>query len=267
MKLAIAFAAAASLAYGVDSQETIRRTLPAATRLELNNVSGRIHVTGYNGNQIEMTADKTINAESQERLEAAKREVTLDISQSGGELRIYVDGPFRHREGWHRGYDVNYDFELKVPASTALRLSTLNHGAVRVENTSADFDLSNVNGRIELVEAAGAGTAHTVNGDISASFAKNPAANSSFKTVNGAIEASFRPNLSADLRVKTLNGAAYTDFDATLLPRPAAAAGDRHGGRFVYRADKSTFMRVGSGGPEITFETLNGEIRIVKRGQ
>jgi hypothetical protein len=26
-------------------------------------------------------------------------------------------------------------------------------------------------------------------------------------------------------------------------------------------------MRIGNGGPEITFKTLNGEIRIIKRGE
>ena len=83
--------------------------------------------------------------------------------------------------------------------------------------------------------------------------------------MNGEIEASFRPNLSADVRVKTLNGGAYTDFDASLLPTTAAA--QQLNGKFIYRAGKSTGIRIGAGGPEINFKTLNGDIRIVKRGQ
>lgn len=271
MKLAIAFLLSAWLVSGADleDKETIRRTFPAAARLDLDNVSGRIHVTGYNGSQIEMVAEKTIRAESQDQLQAAKNDVKLDISESGGELRIYVDGPFRDRFGRdrRRDYDVNYDFDLKVPAATVLQLANVNHGPVRVENTSGNFDLRSVNGGIELVEAAGSGTARTVNGKISAVFDRNPSSSTSFKTVNGTIEASFRPNLSADIRVQTFNGAAYTDFEATPLPRPAAVPGERRGNRFVYRADRSTAMRIASGGPEITFKTLNGEIRIIKRGE
>ena len=222
-----------------------------------------------------MVAEKTIDAESQERLDAAKREVKLDISQSGGTLKLFVDGPFRcqcgdggsgiHDSG-HRGYAVNYDFELKVPVATALHLATVNHGEIRVENAAGDFDLGNVNGGIELAEVAGSGNVHTVNGKISATFAKNPAASCSFKTVNGTIEASFRPNLSADVRVKTFNGAAYTDFQAVALPRVNPPA-ERRNGKFVYQADRFAGLRIGSGGPELKFDTLNGSIRIIKRGQ
>ena len=268
MKTLTALAAAVSLVYGFDAQdkETIRQTYPAAARLEVDNVFGSIHVVGYSGSEIQMTAEKTLEAESQDRLEAAKREVKLDLSQSGDELRIYVDGPFRHHDSGHRGYRVDYDFELKVPSATAVRLATVNHGRIRLEATSGGFDLSNVNGEIELAEVGGSGSAHTVNGKVSAAFARNPAGNASFKTLNGDIEASFRPNLSADVRVKTLNGGAYTDFDAAMLPRAQPAA-DRSHGRFVYRADKTTALRIGAGGPEIKFETLNGDIRIIKRGQ
>ncbi len=227
---------------------------------------GSIHVIGYNGSEIQMTAEKTIDADSQDRLDAAKREVKLDTSQSGDGLRIYVDGPFRHRDNGHRGYRVNYDFELKVPVGTAVRLAAVNHGHIRLEGTSGDFDLSNVNGGIELAGASGSGAAHTVNGKISAGFARSPASASSFKSVNGSIEASFPPNLAADISVKTLNGGAYTDFDMTALAQPTPVA-ERRGGKFIYRSGRSTDLRVGAGGPQLKFETVNGSIRIVKRGQ
>jgi hypothetical protein len=276
MKTILLFAATLSLAYGFDSreQETIRRTFPATARIDVDNVNGRIHVTGYNGGEIRMTAEKTIRAESEERLEAAKREVTLDTHTSGDTLIVYVDGPFRchcgdgghgiHDHG-HRGYDVTYDFELQVPAATLPRLATVN-GSIRLEDTTGDFDLSNVNGGIELHEISGSGSAHTVNGKIAALFSRNPATDSSFKTINGTIEATFQPGLSADVGIKTFNGGAYTDFDAAALPR-INPVGARQDGRFVYRADRSTRLRIGNGGPELTFDTLNGSIRIIKRGQ
>lgn len=268
MKILLVLIAAAALARGFDQQEkeTIRQTFPATARLDVDNVFGSIHVVGYSGGEIQMTAEKTIDAESQDRMDAAKREVKLDTTQSGDQLRIYVDGPFRHRDSWHPGYRVTYDFELKVPAATAVRLAAVNHGHIRLEGTSGAFDLSNVNGGIDLAEVSGAGGARTVNGKISAAFAQNPPASSSFKSVNGNIEASFRPNLSADIRVKTMNGAAYTDFDTVLLAN-TAAVNRRQGGKFVYRADRSNTLRIGAGGPEIRFETLNGDIRIIKRGQ
>jgi hypothetical protein len=105
-----------------------------------------------------------------------------------------------------------------------------------------------------------------VNGRISVVFSKNPTKDSSFKSVNGTIEASFRPGLSADVRVKTFNGHAYTDFDATPLPSLTPVS-ERREGKFIYRSDRSTGLRIGSGGPEFKFDTLNGSIRIINRGQ
>jgi len=277
MKTAIILACAATLAYGFDQEEkeTIRRNFPAATRLEVDNVHGSIHVTGYNGSEIQMVAEETIEAESQERLDAAKREVKLDTTQSGDTLTFFVDGPFRchcddgrfslHDHG-HPGYRVIYDFEIKVPAATLLRMGTVNGGEVRVESTTGDFDVGNVNGGIEMREVAGSGLVHTVNGKISVLFSRNPTKACSFKTINGTIEASFRPGLSADVRVKTFNGHAYTDFDASALPGLSPVA-ERRDGKFIYRSDRFTGMRIGNGGPEFKFDTLNGTIRIINRGQ
>ena len=277
MKKLLILLSAISIAssFGEEFKETIRKTFPSAARIDVENVNGYVRVSGYNGSDIQLVAEKSIKAESAERLEAAKREVTLDMSQAGDTLTVYVDGPFRchcednrngiHERG-HRGYRVSYDFELKVPIATFLRLSTVNGGDIRVENTTGDFDLSNVNDSIELKEVAGSGQVHTVNGKIAASFTRNPANKCSFRTVNGTIETSFRPNLSADIWVKTFNGGAYTDFDVTTLPRVPVEA-ERRNGKFVYRSDRLAAMRVGNGGPEFKFDTLNGNVRIINRGQ
>ncbi|HLK18019.1 MAG TPA: hypothetical protein VKT81_03650 [Bryobacteraceae bacterium] len=265
-----------SLAYGDEqAKETIRQTLPGAARLEVDNVHGYIHVAGYNGSEIQVVAEKTIEAESSERMEAAKREVKLDVSRAGDTVTLYVDGPFRchcddgrwgvHESG-HRGYNVVFDFDIKVPAATFLRLGTVNRGDVHVENTTGDFDIGNVNRGIDLTEVAGSGRVHTVNGPIHVSFAKNPASSCSFGTVNGSIETSFRPNLNADVMVKTFNGHAYTDYDVTALPRKVSA-GERRDGKFVYKSNDFNGMRVGNGGPELKYDTLNGNIQIINRGK
>jgi hypothetical protein len=267
---------ALSLAYGdQQAKETIRQTLPGAARLEVDNVQGYIHVSGYNGSEIQVVAEKTIDAESSERLEAAKQEVKLDVSRSGDSLILFVDGPFRchcednrwgTRDHGHRGYHVTFDFEIKVPVATTLRLGTVNNGDVRVENTTGDFDISNVNRGIDMTEVSGSGRVHTVNGPIKVLFAKNPSSACSFGTVNGGIETSFRGSLNADVRVKTFNGQAFTDYDVTALPR-MVSAGERRDGKFVYHSDDFNGMRIGNGGLDLKYDTLNGSIRIINRGK
>jgi hypothetical protein len=66
--------------------------------------------------------------------------------------------------------------------------------------------------------------------------------------------------------MKTMNGGLFTDFDSQPLPGKVTATGERKNGRFVYRANEHTRVRVGGGGPEITFETLNGNIRARRSG-
>src|SRR5687768_5516006 len=80
----------------VREQETIRQTLEFSSEngtklLEVDNISGSIRVTGYDGRSIEMTAEKTIRAESQDQLQIAKREVKLDVTDKADTVRIYVD--------------------------------------------------------------------------------------------------------------------------------------------------------------------------------
>ena len=277
MKMILLLAATFAVAYGFDSQshETVRQTFPASARLDVENVNGRIHVAGYSGSQIQMVAEKNIRADSDGRLEAAKREVSLDIRQSGDTLTLCVIGPFRpgcgdgdrsvHEDG-HHGYTVTYDFELQVPRATLLHLATINHGAILVENTTGDFELRNVNAGIEMREVTGSGSARSVNGKIEATFTSNPGKECSFKTVNGNIETSFPPTLSADVRLKTFNGGAYSDFDGTALPRIAPAA-EQQGSKRIYRTDHYTSLRIGNGGPTLNYDTLNGNIRILKKGQ
>jgi hypothetical protein len=60
-----------------------------------------------------------------------------------------------------------------------------------------------------------------------------------------------------------MNGGLFTDFETTALPQTAATA-ERRGNRFVYRSNRTVSVRVGSGGPELSFETLNGDVRVLQ---
>lgn len=255
-------------------QETIRKTfaLSAAHKtLEVDNVFGSIVVTGSSGDQVQLVVDKTIRAESQERMEAAKKEVKLDITEQPDLLKLYVDGPFRCHcddgcDGWHgdRGYNVKMDFTLQVPRNIDIKLRTVNSGRVQVKDVTGNFSVRNVNGGIEMVNVAGSGQARTVNGQVKVSFRENPRENSDFGTINGNVELNFVRGLAADFRFKTFNGNIYSDFEMTSLPsRPVQA--DQHNGHFRYRSDRFTGGRVGSGGPEIKADNLNGDIRVLER--
>jgi len=274
--LALIFCAALASAddLSVEEKETITRTFPAAKNLDIDNFDGFINVNGSAGRDIELEIHKTIRARSAEKVQEAKREVQLDTEQHDENLRVYVDGPFRckcqdgsinYRGSHFYGYEVSFDFTVKLPRETNVRLRTVNRGNVRLENTSGTFDVDNINGGVELVEVAGSGHAYALNRPVRVLFSRNPTAASDFGSLNGDVDVTFQPDLAANLRLKTFNGGAYTDFDVIALPSLPAVAQHRDG-KFVYKSDGFAGVRVGVGGPELKFDAFNGDIRIHKRG-
>jgi hypothetical protein len=269
------FASAGESVYTQEIRKTFAFSAASGERkrLVVDNICGSISVVGAATNGVELIAHQTIRAESEARIEVAKEKVRLEISEEADRILIYVDAPWRCSDGSihsrgrdYYGYDVEYNFELKVPAAIDLSLKTVNHGAVTVKNVEGSFHIENVNGGITMAGIAGSGTFSTVNGDIKVEFARNPASNSSFRTINGRLDAQFAEDLSADLRLKTFNGEVYTDFTVTSLPS-ASYTENRHERRKVYRNGESFRVRAGRGGPELSFDTLNGDIYIVRNQQ
>jgi DUF4097 and DUF4098 domain-containing protein YvlB len=136
---------------------------------------------------------------------------------------------------------------------------------VTVENVTGSFRVKNVNGEVTMRNVGGSGEARTVNGPVKVSFRENPREASEFSTVNGDVELVFAKRPDADFHFKTMNGEIVSDFAMTALPAEPAM-GERKNGRFVYRSERYTGGRVGSGGPDLTLQNLNGDIRILESG-
>ncbi|UCE40470.1 MAG: DUF4097 family beta strand repeat protein [Candidatus Aminicenantes bacterium] len=261
--------------YRVEKKGEINRTLhfqdsSGMKDLQVDNIFGSIVVTGYDGKEVKLFARKTIKARTEGRIQKAEQEVKLDITEEGNVIDIYVDGPFRNqhknRREWNDpGYQVHYDFDLKVPRKTNIYLKTATDGKIEVNNIEGEFQVRHANGKIVMRDIAGSGTARTANGEVKIQFAKNPDSDCSFKTVNGDVDVTFEKNLSADFLLKTRFGEAYSDFPVSLLPVQSAATEERKNGKYVYRSNSSVGVRVGSGGPQIAMDTLNGNLLIKKK--
>jgi hypothetical protein len=240
-------------------------------QLVVDNINGEINVVGYDGDTIELVSRKEIRAESNEKIEEAKQDVSLDIKEEKNKLILYVDAPWRAGEegnykGWHYyGYDVIYDFDLKVPHKMSLFLKTVNHGKVMVRSVEGEFEVTNVNGGIEMSDINGPAVVKTVNGPIKVSFAENPGSGCSFKTINGKIEVVLHDGLNADMKLKTFNGKVYSDFEVSTLPQENKTVEEHNGSRRIYRRGDSSTVRVGKGGSELVFDTLNGSIYVLKK--
>jgi len=259
----------------ISKQYTIQKT--ATSVLTIYNLDGFIKVEGYAGDKVIIEVDKTISAKNTDVLEQGKKEVKLGFEQIGDSVVAYMIEPWdtrphdwRDGDNWHDHrrieYRCNLGFTVKVPFNANLRVSTVNNGDVTVKDVTGTLHVGNVNGGITILNAKGTTHANTVNGDLTVNYLSNPTEASTFYTLNGKLTATFQPNLSADLQFKTMNGAFYTDFpDTQLLPPTVIKNHEKKGDGTVYKLNKDTELRIGSGGKKFKFETLNGNIYIKKQ--
>ena len=269
-----ASANATALSDSSSSRHTLHFTGSGEHTLEVRAVTGHITIEAYDGQDVEVLVDRTVDASSQREREAADRDVKLETSDNADKVRLivqYQDEPtcgekvVRWKDWDRQQYDVRYDFTLRVPKNTRLELCTINDGDIVVTGTRGDFSIHTINGRITLDDVGGSGEATTINGRVTATFATAPRENSVFKTINGDVVLEMPERLAADLRMKTFNGGLYTDFEVEPLQQPMNVSMRRQNGRFVYRSNGFTSVRAGGGGPELTLQTLNGDVRVLRR--
>jgi hypothetical protein len=266
---AMAVSAASHQDYKFEDHLSVRHTFSGDKTINVDLVNGSVNVIGDGGNTMRVEGEQVIHAANQDELARAKKEDVLDINEKDGVAQIYENGPFRNSShaidyhGFHDSFDHRYEVvwnvTVHVPHETALLLRSVN-GSVAAQDTSGSFDARSVNGSLTMSNMAGSGTASAVNGANVVSFRENPKADSVFTSVNGRVELTFQPNLSADFELKTVNGGMYTDFASTPLAFTGTAT--KENGKFVYKKRGESRIRIGSGGPQIRLETVNGDIQI-----
>jgi hypothetical protein len=258
----------------VESQVVLRFDAAGIRTVDLRTVTGSIRVTTESRDDVRLRVTRRTRAEREADLATADRDVRLDTATEGATVSALVrdreqtcgePNTARRDSWWDRArYQVEASLEAVVPPGTRIRLCTVNGEAIVASGVFADFDVTNVNGRIELTGIRGSGRAKTVNGPVRVTFHQSPRDASEFHTVNGDVIVTFPRDLSATLRLKTFNGELLTDFDVETLPAQPRVIRDSRNGLTRYRSGGFTSVRAGGGGPELTFETLNGDVRILR---
>jgi Putative adhesin len=160
---------------------------------------------------------------------------------------------------------------IQVPVNTSVDLKTVNGSFIQVTGIRGEMDVENTNGSIELKDVSGPVTAHTVNGSVTVNLARVvPDKPMSFSSLNGRLDVTLPSDTKARLRLKTSNGSIFTDFDVKMEPdssKPVVEDSRGQGGRYRIRMDRSTGVlgSINGGGPEYSFQTMNGSILIHKK--
>ena len=258
----------------VISRELVPTAAAGQSTLALYNIYGSVTVTGYAGSKILVEATQTITANDAKTLEIGKSELKLGFAQHGDSVVLYTAAPYDSRPHNERNrsehkeikYHYAVDYVVKVPYQLNLHVSTVNNGKVLVQDVTGRLDAGNVNGPITLRNVKGTTQAHTVNGNVEADYAANPPGASSYHTINGQIKVKYPADFAADLHFKSMNGELYTDFaNSAVLPAQVTRNKQGKGDGTVYKLSKDTAVRIGKGGPDFRFETLNGDVTITKQ--
>jgi len=278
--LALILLAWATVVAAQSQTETIRKTgsfknANGSRVLSVENIQGFVRIESYNGDQIELVAEKIISAKNQDDTAKGLREVEVKLTETADSIYVLVEAPFIFRKkGNSRNirinlddleYEYKVDMTLRVPANINLNVATVNNGDVTLSNVTGDIKARNVNGPIKLTGTTGKADVSTVNGRIDVLFARNPTADCRFKTINGNVNVQYAPQLNASVSFKSMNGQFYTDLsEVEMMPVRVIKNSETAGGGTVYKIDKRQSYKVGNGGPALTFETLNGNIYLKK---
>ncbi|MCW9708348.1 DUF4097 family beta strand repeat-containing protein [Fodinibius salsisoli] len=243
-------------------------------KFSIMNINGSVSVEAYDGTTIQLTVAETIKGSAQ-KITQAEEELTYKLERRGNHILAYLDAPFvtvkiKGRDVSYsiqradEDYEFNHDVRVKVPRDILLNGSTINGGMLKVVGPFKEVKASNINGGLDLQQLTSLTEASTVNGDIDISYARAPKESCSYKTVNGTIDIHMPNDLSADVYFKSLHGDLYTDFEVEKLKPEVRKQDDSHATAIQYRVDKFSPVRIGAGGPKLTFNVLNGDVYLRK---
>ncbi|GAA4353151.1 hypothetical protein GCM10023185_13520 [Hymenobacter saemangeumensis] len=264
-----------ALAQRKEARETITKEFALSGDLSrqvlaVYNIFGPVRVEGYAGSKVLLEATKTVRSDNATGLEAGRKQVQLGFTQRNDSVVVYVSAPRdsrpRRNFNWNSDdfdYSFSYDFVLKVPYAINLHASTVNGADVEVQDVAGTLDVRNVNGGISIKNAKGTTKAHTVNGSVDVTYAANPPGPSSYKTINGRITVAYPKDMGGDVHFKSMHGELYTNFpQVQMMPRQVTQTQQKDGKGTKYKLSKDTALRLGKGGSDLRFETLNGDVTI-----
>jgi hypothetical protein len=171
----------------------------------------------------------------------------------------------------HTGFPNNRPVHLtiQVPSRTSLDLSVVNEGDISVDAVDGDIVANNVNGAVTLTNVSGAVVAHALNEDVKATFTRYSGKPMSFSSLNGTLDITLPADTKANIKLESDNGEVYSDFPVDMLAPSVnqTVQDDRSkGGKYRLKIEKSMMGRINGGGPEITFKTFNGDIKLHRAG-
>ena len=234
---------------GDEITEEFHQTYPlsATGRVNFANINGGVKIKVWDRAAVQVDAIK--KAYRRERLEEAKIEVTATEEN----IRIKTDYPdqsmnFRSDE---RRYEnpATVEYSLTVPRKAILESIELINGPVDIEGVEGSVKASSINGPVSVRGLMGEARLSTINGPLQAVFTQLDESKAiSLGSVNGNVTLIIPSDANAMVRASTVHGSISNDFGIQV----------KHGEYVGHSLDG----QIGSGGPKVKLQNVNGGIRI-----
>jgi DUF4097 and DUF4098 domain-containing protein YvlB len=218
-------------------------------RVSISNINGDVHISAWDRNEVKIDAVK--RAYSRERLS----EATIDVTNTADSVTIktkYSERTLNFDSRTRENNPASIQYTLTVPRGARIEGVELVNGSLDIEGVHGDVRASLVNGRVKADDLSGEVSLSAVNGAIEVNAAGLAASKGvNLNAVNGSIVLSVPSGANAQVKASTVHGQISNDFGLTVEE-----------GQYVGR---NLTGQIGSGGPRIRLNNVNGSISI-KRG-
>jgi hypothetical protein len=213
-------------------------------RVELDNINGAVHISTWDKNEVKVDAIKY--ADAKERLDDAR--IEIDSGKEYLSIRTkYRDHDLTFNWGSHNN-PPGVEYTLTVPRTARLDEIKLINGSLDVTGVTGEVHASCINGKLEAHNLAGRAELSTINGHLDAKFDQLAGSSIDLNSVNGSVELTIPSDSKAEIEASTVSGGIDNDFGLHV---------NHH--RFVGHDLRG---ELGSGGPRIKLENVNGHIEI-----
>ena len=274
----------AALAFTAAQQVDTTVNVGRGQRLDLNAYGGEITVRAWNRNAVRVEA----TAEDRDRVEVSTTATAVSVRTQGrhglpSEVNFRITAPpwmGLKVSGVHTNVKVEgirapisvetVEGEVDVNGGDGLVSLRSVQGSVSLRNAKGRISVNSVNEDVDVINSSGEVTAETVNGEIKLRIVEaatvdantvngdicyaGPIRNGgrySFSTHNGDITLTVAEGVNASVAVSTYNG----DFESEF---PVPLQGTRKGKGFNFT--------LGSGSAQVTLESFQGTIQLVRPG-
>ena len=230
-------------------REEFHQTYPLSLtgRVSLENLNGGVQIKVWDRAAVQLDAIK--KAHRKDRLDEAK----IDVTATEENIRIKTEYPegnqnFRSDERRYNNPAI-VEYTLTVPRKAVLESIELVNGSLDIEGAEGDVKASSINGKVVARGLMGEIRLSTINGPLQAIFTQlNESKPISITSVNGSVALIIPSDSNASVRASTVHGGITNDFGLQV----------RHGEYVGHNLDG----QIGTGGPRIKLQNVNGSIRI-----